>query len=241
MAPPPTIAERSMAVGLRALNRMASSGAIDRLGLRDPAVRLLHGATRTTARTAVTAGRTFTAAQRRSRPVRQRSARASDLFDITPTDEQAMLRDSVRGFAIDRLRPAASAADDACAAPPELLAQAGTLGLATVGVPEDLGGAVAERSATTSVLIAEALAEGDMGLAVACLAPAAVSATLSIWGDADQQATYLPVFVGDAVPAAALAVIEPQPLFDPFDLATTAHPAAGGYVLSGVKALVPRA
>jgi alkylation response protein AidB-like acyl-CoA dehydrogenase len=244
MPPPPNIAERSMAVGLRALNRVASSDAIDRLGLRDPAVRLLHGVSKNGARTAATAGRTFAAAQRLSRPARQPRRVGGDrflLFDLQPSDEQEMLRDSVREFAIDRLRPAAEAADVACAAPPQLLSQANELGLTMVGVPEELGGAVDERSATTTVLMSEALARGDMGIAVACLAPAAVSTAISLWGDAQQQATYLPDFVGEDVPSAALAVMEPQPLFDPFDLQATARPAGGGYSLSGVKALVPRA
>jgi alkylation response protein AidB-like acyl-CoA dehydrogenase len=68
-----------------------------------------------------------------------------------------------------------------------------------------------------------------------------VSTALVLWGDADQQATYLPAFVGDDVPAAALAVLEPRPLFDPFALQTTAARTPDGYVLDGVKALVPRA
>jgi alkylation response protein AidB-like acyl-CoA dehydrogenase len=241
MAPAPKIAERSMAVGLRALNRVASSDAIDRLGLRDPAVRLLHGATKTGARTAATAGRTFAAAQRLSRPARQPRVRQSDLFDLQPSDEQEMLRDSVRDFGLQRLRPVAEEADAACVTPPELLKQANELGLTMVGVPEELGGAVEQRSATTTVLMSEALARGDMGIAVACLSPAAVSTALSLWGDAQQQATYLPEFVGEDVPSAALAVMEPRPLFDPFALETTARPAGGGYSLSGVKALVPRA
>jgi alkylation response protein AidB-like acyl-CoA dehydrogenase len=241
MPSPPNIAERSMAVGLRALNRVASSDAIDRFGLRDPAVRLLHGVTKNGARTAATAGRTFAAAQRLSRPARQPRGPRNDLFDLQPSDEQQMLRDSVREFAIDRLRPIAETADTTCATPPELLGQANELGLTMVGVPEELGGAVEERSATTTVLMAEALSRGDMGIAVACLAPAAVSTAISLWGDAQQQATYLPEFVGEDVPSAALAVMEPRPLFDPFNLQTTARPAGGGYVLSGVKALVPRA
>jgi alkylation response protein AidB-like acyl-CoA dehydrogenase len=239
----PTIAERSMAMGLRALNRVASSEAIDRLGLREPAVRLLHGATRTGARTAARAGRTFAAAQRLSRPARQahRGDRDRFLFDLTPSDEQRMLRDSVSDFAIGRLRPAAPDADAACATPAALLTQATELGLPMIGVPEELGGAVQERSATTTVLMAEALARGDMGIAVACLAPAAVSTAIGLWGDARQQATYLPAFVGENMPGAALAVMEPQPLFDPFVLQATAHAASDGYSLSGVKALVPRA
>ncbi len=241
MAAQPNIAERGMAVGLKALNRVASSGAIDRLGLREPAVRLLHGASRTTGRTAATAGRTFAAAQRLSRPARQPRTRRSDLFDLTPSDEQQMLRDSVREFATARIRPLASEADERCAVPAKLLAQANELGLTMVGVPEELGGAVTERSAATTVLMSEALARGDMGIALACLAPAAVSTAISLWGDAQQQATYLPEFLGDNVPAAALAVMEPRPLFNPFELDTKARPGNGGYVLSGVKALVPRA
>src|SRR6202020_1004417 len=111
MGTTPNIAERGMAVGLRALNRVASSGTIDRFGLRDPVTSLIHGATKTGARTAATAGRTFAAAQRLSRPARQPRPRQSNLFDLTPSDEQALLRDSVREFGLERLRPAALAAD----------------------------------------------------------------------------------------------------------------------------------
>ena len=235
------LTERGMAVGLRALNRLAGNPLIDRFGLRDPAQRVLHGASRATVRTATRAGRTFAATQKLSRPARQPRTGRSDLFDLTPDDEQQMLRESVRDFALAKLRPAAQQADEACAAPGELLTQANELGLTMVGVPEELGGAVAERSAVTTVLMAEALAQGDMGIAVACLAPAGVSTALSLWGDADQQSTYLPEFVGDDVPAAALALLEPRPLFNPFELRTRARRAGGGFVLDGIKSLVPRA
>jgi alkylation response protein AidB-like acyl-CoA dehydrogenase len=232
---------RSMQVALRALNRFASSQVIDRIGLRDPAERFLHGATRTTMRTAAGAGRTFAAAQKLTRPARQPRASGAGLFDLTPSDEQAMLRDSVREFALDRLRPAAQAADEACATPPDLLAQSAELGLTMVGVPEELGGAVEQRSAVTAALMSEALAQGDMGIALACLAPAGVSTALGMWGDADQQATYLPALVGDDPPAAAVAVLEPTALFNPFSLSTAARSSSGGYVLNGVKSFVPRA
>jgi hypothetical protein len=235
------IAERSMSMGLRALNRFASSPVVDRLGLRDPAERFLHGASKTTMRTAATAGRTFAAAQKLTRPARQPRAEGSGLFDLRPTDEQQMLRESVRDFALSELRPAAQAADDACTVPPELLAQSAELGLTMVGVPEELGGVVEQRSAVTAVLLGEALAQGDMGIALACLAPAGVSTALGLWGDADQQATYLPEFVGDTPPAAAVAVLEPQPLFNPFALSARARRTAGGFVLDGVKSFVPRA
>jgi alkylation response protein AidB-like acyl-CoA dehydrogenase len=179
--------------------------------------------------------------QRRGQAERPRPTGRPDLFDLTPSDEQQMLRESVRDFALDKLRPAAERADSECATPPELLAQSNELGLTMVGVPEELGGALEERSAVTSVLMSEALALGDMGIAVACLAPAAVSTAISLWGDADQQATYLPEFVGEDVPAAALAVQEPRALFNPFELQTVARAHKGGYVIDGIKSLVPRA
>jgi alkylation response protein AidB-like acyl-CoA dehydrogenase len=68
-----------------------------------------------------------------------------------------------------------------------------------------------------------------------------VSNALVLWGDETQQATYLPAFVGDDVPGAALAVLEPRPLFDPFTLQARATRTAGGFTLEGVKSLVPRA
>ena len=104
-----------MAVGLRALNRLAGNGLIDRFGLRDQAERVLHDASRATVRTATRAGRTFAATQKLSKPVRQPRTPRSELFDLTPDDEQQLLRESVRDFALARLRPAAQEADEACA------------------------------------------------------------------------------------------------------------------------------
>ena len=46
-------------------------------------------------------------------------------------------------------------------------------------------------------LVAEALAQGDMGLAVAALAPGAVATAIGLWGTDAQQQTYLPAFTGD--------------------------------------------
>jgi alkylation response protein AidB-like acyl-CoA dehydrogenase len=231
-----------MGIGLRALNRLAGSRTIDRLGLRERAERVVYRATRDGFRAGAAVGRTFSAAQKLTRPARQARGRTGELFDLTPTDEQQMMREAMRDFAGDRLRPAAKDADEACAAAPELLAESAELGLTMLGVPEELGGAVSERSAVTAVLVAEALAHGDMGLAFAVLAPGAVSTAIGLWGDAEQQSTYLHEFVGEDAPAAALALLEPRPLFDPFRLNTRARREPGGdYVLEGVKVLVPRA
>ena len=234
-------ARKVMGLGLRALNRFAGLPLIDRLGLRKASERALYHAARGGFSTAGAMARSFSATQKLLKPSRPGPQRSTDLFDLTPSEEQQMLRDAVRSFADEQLRPAATAADQNCLIPEPLLKQSSELGLGVVGIPEELGGAGSERSAITNVLVAEAMAHGDLGLAVACLAPSAVSTALVLWGDEQQQATYLPAFVGDNVPVAALAVVESQPLFDPFALKARARKVEGGYELSGLKSLVPRA
>ena len=233
--------ERSMGLGLRALNRLAGSELLDRVGQRDRVQRWVYQGTRHGFRAAGATGRSFSAATKLARPARQGHARSSDLFDVTPDDEQQMLREAIGAFAAEQVRPAALAADGACATPPELLAQASELGITTLGVPEELGGVMTERSAVTSVVVSEALAHGDVGIAFAALAPGAVATALGLWGDAEQQSTYLPAFTGENPPAAALALVEPRPLFDPLVLSTRARREEGDWILSGVKTLVPRA
>src|SRR5690606_40578672 len=93
----------------------------------------------------------------------------------------------------------------------------------------------------TNSLVAEALAYGDMGLALPILAPSGVAVALSQWGTDAQQRTYLPSFAGENVPPASVVIAEPRPLFDPFALQTKATRSPSGYRLNGVKSLVPAA
>ena len=115
------------------------------------------------------------------------------------------------------------------------------MGITAINIPEDFDGIAAHRSSVTNVLVAEALAYGDMGLALPILAPGGVASALTHWGSADQQATYLNEFAGENVPQACVAIAEPQPLFDPTRLKTTAVRTPSGYRLDGVKSLVPAA
>ncbi len=227
--------------GLATVNRLAGSSALDRFNLRKPTEKAVFTLTRTGFATITAASRVFVAPKPRGDSVRPAPRAQTGVFDLTPTDDQRELAEVVKEFAAEQVRPAAEAADSACETPAEILATANELGIAQIGVPDELGGLSEERSAVSNVLVAEALAHGDLGIAVACLAPAAVSSALSLWGTAEQQSTYLPAFVGDSAPAAALTVLEPRPAFDPMVLSTTATRVAGGYRLDGVKSLVPLA
>jgi len=224
-----------------ALSRLAQTDLLDRVGLRKQAEQTVFTLTRSGFATVTAAGRTFKRAGSRGKAgVRAPAVAASGVFDLTPTEDEQMLVDVVTELAREVVRPAAAEADEACAAPEAVLKAGLEIGLPVLGLPESLGGVSEERSAMAGTLVAEALAEGDMGLAVAALAPGAVATAIGLWGTDEQQQTYLPAFTGDDVPAAALALSEPTVLFDVLRPATRAVGDGDGFVLNGVKSAVPR-
>jgi len=234
--------ERRDPIGLAvvALNKFAQSDLIDRLGLRRTSEQTVFRVTSAGFKTASAAGRAFARAGGKGSGKRVPSAGNTGLFDLTPSEDEQMLVDVVTDFADEVVRPAAAEANEACAAPDELLKASLEIGLPILGVSEELGGIATERSAVAGVLVHEALSRGDLGLAVASLASGAVATALSLYGSDEQQSTYLPAFTGDEVPAAALVLAEPTALFDPLAPATKATRNGSGFVLNGVKSGVVR-
>jgi len=231
-----------VAIGL--LTPLVGQEFLDKYGLRDPLNRTLRYGTKQIFSAAGAANRQFKKVENlRGGPTRlvAGGAKGTGYYDLTPDDEQKMIVETVEEFAEEVLRPAAHDADAATTYPPDLVKKAAELGITAINIPEDFDGIAAERSSVTNVLVAEALAYGDMGLALPILAPAGVAAALTHWGSAGQQATYLKEFAGENVPQACVAIAEPQPLFDPTALKTTAVRTPGGYRLTGVKSLVPAA
>jgi alkylation response protein AidB-like acyl-CoA dehydrogenase len=228
-------------VALGLLTPIVGQEFLDKYGLRDPLNRTLRYGTKTIFSTAGATGRQFKRVQNlRGGPTRLKTS-GKDYYDLTPDDDQKLIVETVEEFAAEVLRPAAHDADAATTYPPDLVKKAAELGITAINIPEDFDGIAAERSSVTNVLVAEALAYGDMGLALPILAPAGVAAALTHWGSAGQQATYLQEFAGENVPQACLAIAEPQPLFDPTALKTIAVRTPSGYRLDGVKSLVPAA
>jgi alkylation response protein AidB-like acyl-CoA dehydrogenase len=228
-------------VALGLLTPIVGQEFLDKHGLRDPLNRTLHYGAKTLFSTTGATSRQFKRIQNlRSGPIRLKTS-GKDYYDLTPDDDQKLIVETVEEFAEEVLRPAAHDADAATTYPPDLVKKAAELGITAINIPEDFDGIAAERSSVTNVLVAEALAYGDMGLALPILAPAGVAAALTHWGSAGQQATYLKEFAGENVPQACVAIAEPQPLFDPTALKTTAVRTPSGYRLDGVKSLVPAA
>ncbi|HBX57089.1 acyl-CoA dehydrogenase family protein [Pseudomonas sp. UBA2684] len=215
---------------LAVLNRVAQADWPDRLKLRKSFEKLIYRGSRASFRLA---------AQRADKPPRQVDPDA--LFDLSLTDEQQMLVDMLESFAGEVLRPLAHDADTQAALPAALLNQAQELGLSHYGVGEVHGGMAGERTVLSNALIAKALAKGDLSLAAALLVPLSAANCIRRWGSPEQQAHWLPRFVGeDRAPVMAIAVNEPTPLFDAQRLATRAKRSGKYYRLSGEKCLVLR-
>lgn len=160
-------------------------------------------------------------------------------FDLTPTDDQQLMREAMQRFAMAELRPAGQQADVDGRAPDALMTAAAELGVIALALPEAHGGAGEQRSPITNALILEDLAYGDMGLALAALAPLGVVNTLVDHGTAAQQSAHLPRFAEERPVPAALALGEPGPLAQPGAPQTRAAAEGDGYRLEGVKSMVP--
>ncbi len=227
--------------GLGLLAPLLSRKFLDRYNLRAPLDRGLKFGVTQVFSAAGASTRQFKKIQGIGTPPTRLEPSTADYFDLTPDDDQKMIVETVNEFAEEFLRPAARDADTAAASPPDLIAKAAELGITAIKVPEGFDGIAENRTCVTSALVAEALAYGDMGLALPILAPGGVASALTHFGSADQQGTYLSEFAGDNVPQACVAITEPHPLFDPTMLKTTAVRTPSGYRLDGVKSLVPAA
>jgi alkylation response protein AidB-like acyl-CoA dehydrogenase len=228
-------------IGLALITPIVGQEFLDRYKLRDPLNRSLKYGVKQVFSAAGASTRQFKRIQGLGKAPTRLKASGADYFDLTPDDDQKMMLATVEEFAEEILRPAARDADNAASYPSDLIAKAAELGITAINIPEDFDGIAAHRSAVTNALVAEALAYGDMGLALPILAPGGVASALTHWGSADQQATYLKEFAGDNVPQACVAIAEPHALFDPTALKTTAVRTPSGYRLNGVKSLVPAA
>ena len=227
-------------IGLALVTPLVGQEFLDRHNLRDPLNRGLRYGVKQVFSVTGAANRQFRRVAAKGGPSRLKAGGAG-YFDLTPDDEQQMIVETVSAFAEEVMRPVARQADESASYPKDLVARAAELGIAAINVPESFDGIATQRGAVTNALVAEALAYGDMGLALPILAPAGVASALTHWGSADQQATYLAEFAGENVPQGCVAIAEPHALFDPTALKTTAVRTPSGYRLDGVKSLVPAA
>lgn len=162
------------------------------------------------------------------------------MFDLELTEEQQLVRDTVRSFAENEIRPIARDSDESGTVPQGLVDQAFELGLIHSALPEAHGGYGEQRSAVTGSIVAEELAWGDASIAMHLLTPRLVAYPVMDGGTDAQREKLLPRFT-KKFHAATAAVVEPRFDFDTTRFETTAKQENGSYVLNGHKCFVPLA
>ena len=106
------MAKDAIGFALSALNRLAGSSMLDRLGMRHTAERLAYRLTKGGFQVITTSARAFKSNNPSDKPQRlDAPGHTTGLFDLGITDEQQMIRDSVQGFATNVLREQAEHMD----------------------------------------------------------------------------------------------------------------------------------
>ncbi len=143
----------------------------------------------------------------------------------TLSEEEQMFRDAVRDFAEQEVRPRVGAMEKAAAIDPTLVPKLFELGLMSIEIPEQFGGAGGGLFMTA--IAVEELSAVDASAAIFVdVQNTLVIEPLLQWATDDQQARYLPKLAAGTVGAYALS--EPESGSDAFGLQTKATPQGGG-------------
>jgi alkylation response protein AidB-like acyl-CoA dehydrogenase len=153
--------------------------------------------------------------------------------DFRPTEEQELLRRSVREFAETEIRPHVREWDDTQHFPIELMPKLAALGLLGIQVPEQYGGAA--MSAIDYCICIEELARVDPAVALSVAAHNGLcSAHISLFGTEAQKLKYLvPLARGEKIGAWGLT--ESTSGSDAASMRTAASRAGDCWVLNGSK------
>ncbi len=158
----------------------------------------------------------------------------------TLTEQQVLLRETVREFAEAEIAPAAEELDRESRFPYEIVAKLGELGLMGMPVPEELGGGGLD---TLSYAIAiEELARGEASVAITVAAHTSLGTMpIVMFGDHAQQSRWVPELASGRI-LGAFGLTEPEAGSDAGATRTRAEAQAdGGWVVNGSKMFITNA
>jgi butyryl-CoA dehydrogenase/short/branched chain acyl-CoA dehydrogenase len=156
----------------------------------------------------------------------------------TLSEDEALFRDTVRGFAEDKIRPHVKEMDEKGVFEPSLLQESFQLGLMGIEIPEPYGGSGG--TFFEAILAVEEFSRVDASAGVIVdVQNTLVNNALIRWGDEQQKKRYLPKMASDTVGAYALS--EASSGSDAFALQTRAELKGSDYVLNGRKLWITNA
>jgi alkylation response protein AidB-like acyl-CoA dehydrogenase len=153
---------------------------------------------------------------------------------MTPllAERHLQIRDAVRRFADERIRPVANELDESERFPAELYAEMAGLGFFGIAIPGPLGGAGGDALAYAVVM--EELARGYTSVADQCGLVELVGTLLAAYGTPEQHERYLRPLL-KAERRCAYALTEAEAGSDLSNLRSTATRTADGWSLTGSK------
>jgi short-chain 2-methylacyl-CoA dehydrogenase len=156
--------------------------------------------------------------------------------DFELTDEQRLLRDTVREFARQEVAPVVAELDRTASFPYEAVGKLGELGLMGIPFPEEYGGSGG--NTFSLVLAIEELARVDCALAITVAAHTSLGTMpIHLWGTDDQKASWLPQLCSGKR-LAAFGLTEPEAGTDAGNTRTTAVLEDGAWVINGEKVFI---
>tara|TARA_R110002096_G_scaffold16898_12_gene58117 strand:- start:61537 stop:62697 length:1161 start_codon:yes stop_codon:yes gene_type:complete len=158
---------------------------------------------------------------------------------VNPTEEHAMLRQTVREFTRKEIEPQAEEYDQKGILNQGLLRKVGELGLIGITIPEEFGGAGMD--STAAVIAHEEMSYSDPGFTLAYLAHALLFVNnLFYAANDDQRKRYIPKTVtGEWI--GAMGMTEPSAGTDVLGMGTTAVKKGDNYILNGRKIFITNA
>ena len=154
------------------------------------------------------------------------------------SEEEQMFQQSVREFAVERIRPLVHDMDHDAKMNPDLIREFFDLGVMGIEVPDQWGGAGS--TFFTAVLVVEELSHVDASCGVIVdVQNTLVNNILLRWGNEDQKSKYLAMLSRDTVGAYALS--EAGSGSDAFALGTKAEDKGDHWVLNGQKLWITNA
>jgi alkylation response protein AidB-like acyl-CoA dehydrogenase len=160
-------------------------------------------------------------------------------MDFGLTDEQRLLRDTVRDFARQEVAPVAEELDRTKAFPYEIVAKLGGLGLMGIPFPEEYGGGGADT--LSYALAVEELARVDSSVCITMAAHTSLGTMpIHLWGTDEQKRDWLPdLCAGRRL--AAFGLTEPEAGSDAGATRTRATLSDGEWVIDGAKQFITNA
>ncbi|MEO0284865.1 MAG: acyl-CoA dehydrogenase family protein [candidate division WOR-3 bacterium] len=159
-----------------------------------------------------------------------------ELLNLLETEEQKLLRETVRKFVKEKIAPIASRIDEKDEFPSYIFREMAELGFTGILIPEEYGGF--GEDVLSACIVLEEISRESPSIALSLLAHSVLCAhPITRFGTKEQKEKYLPKLArGEFI--GALAITEPDAGSDTYSIKTTAKEEKDGFIINGSKIFI---